>query len=195
MELKKINKAIIQEAEKLAGLEFTDSERELMVEGLNGHLEKYEELRQIPLDNGIAPAIQFNPILPGMSFQRERKPLKMSEIPLLELPSDIQELAFWPVTHLSQLVKNRKISSVELTKMYLERLRKYDPQLKCVITLTEELALKQAERADAEIADGQYRGPLHGIPWGAKDLLSTKGYKTTWGPCRTKISSLTRTLP
>lgn len=181
MELKKISKAIIQGAEKLAGLEFTDAERELMLEGLNGHLEKYEELRQVPLGNGVAPAIQFSPILPGMSFQRERKPLKMSEIPLPELPSDIQELAFWPVTHLSQLIKNRKISSVELTKMYLERLKKYDPQLKCVITLTEELALKQAERADEEIAAGQYRGPLHGIPWGAKDLLSTKGYKTTWG--------------
>jgi len=179
--LSKISKTIIQEAEKLAGLEFTDSQRELMVAGLNDHLEKYEKMRQIPLNNSVAPAIQFNPILPGMSFQQERKPLKMSAISLPELPSDSQDLAFWPVTHLAQLIKNRKISSVELTKMYLERLRKYDPQLKCVITLTEELALKQAKRADEEIAAARYRGPLHGIPWGAKDLLSTKGYRTTWG--------------
>ena len=95
--LKKITKAILQEAEKMAGLEFTDSERELMVEGLNGHLEKYEKLRQVPLDNSVAPAIQFNPILPGMSFQQERVPLKMSEIPLPKLPSEMQDLAFWRI--------------------------------------------------------------------------------------------------
>ena len=144
----KIDKAILQQAEKIAGLEFTDSERELMIDGLNGLLENYEKIRRVPLDNSIVPAIQFSPILPGMEFQQERKPFKMSEIPLPELPSDIQELAFWPVTHLSQLIKNRRISSLQLTEMYLERLEKYDPQLKCVITLTKELALEQAKRAD-----------------------------------------------
>ena len=128
--LKNVTIAMLQEAEKLAGLEFTDSERELMMEGLNENLEKYEKLRRIPLGNNVAPAIQFKPILPGMSFQRKREPLKMSKIPLPKLPSDTQDLAFWPVTHLSQLIKNRKIGSVELTKMYLERLKKYHPQLK-----------------------------------------------------------------
>src|SRR5213079_2103008 len=90
-------------------------------------------------------------------------------------------LAFLPVTSLSALVRNRQVSSVELTKLYLERLKKHDPTLHCVVTLTYELALKQAEQADREIASGRYRGPLHGIPWGAKDLIAYPGYKTTWG--------------
>jgi Asp-tRNA(Asn)/Glu-tRNA(Gln) amidotransferase A subunit family amidase len=177
----KITKEMLKEAEKLAGLEFTDPERELMLEGLSEYLEKYEKLRQIPLDNSVAPALQFNPILPGVHFEQERKPFKMSKLQLPELPADLEDVAFWPVSHLSQLIKNRKVSSTALTKMYLERLKKYDPKLQAVITLTEELALKQAKRADEEIAAGRYRGPLHGIPWGAKDLLATKGYKTTWG--------------
>lgn len=179
--MKKITKAILQEAEKLAGLEFTDSERELMVEGLNEGLENLEKLRQVTLDNSVAPAIQFSPILPGMEFDQERKPFRMSKVHLPALPANLEELAFWPVTHLSQLIKNRAVSSVDLTKMYIQRLKKYDPKLQCVATLTEELALKQARRADEEIAADHYRGPLHGIPWGAKDLLAAKGYRTAWG--------------
>ncbi|MFQ6113971.1 MAG: amidase, partial [bacterium] len=179
--VQKLNKAMLQEAEKLAGLEFTDPERELMMEGLNEYLEKYEKLRQISLDNSVAPAIQFNPILPGMNFEKERKPFKLSTNQLPRLPANLEDLAFWPVTRLSQLIKNRKVSCVELTKMYLARLKKYYPKLQCVISLTEDLALKQAQRADDEIVAGRYRGPLHGIPWGAKDLLAVKGYKTTWG--------------
>jgi Asp-tRNA(Asn)/Glu-tRNA(Gln) amidotransferase A subunit family amidase len=96
-------------------------------------------------------------------------------------PDSSEELAFLPVTALAALVRNRQVSSVELTKLYLERLRKYDPVLRCVVTFTEELALKQAEHADREIAAGRYRGPLHGIPWGAKDLIAYPGYRTTWG--------------
>ncbi|MFQ5876408.1 MAG: amidase [Acidobacteriota bacterium] len=97
------------------------------------------------------------------------------------VPADLDDLAFLPVTRLAALIKSRRITSVELTRMYLDRLKRLDPQLKCVITLTEELALEQAARADREIASGKYRGPLHGIPWGAKDLLSTRGIRTTWG--------------
>jgi Asp-tRNA(Asn)/Glu-tRNA(Gln) amidotransferase A subunit family amidase len=97
------------------------------------------------------------------------------------VPSDLEELAFWPITHLSQLIESRRVSSRDLTEMYLSRLKKYGQKLECVITLTEELALEQARRADEEIAAGEYRGPLHGIPWGAKDLLAVRGYKTTWG--------------
>jgi Asp-tRNA(Asn)/Glu-tRNA(Gln) amidotransferase A subunit family amidase len=178
---KKITKTMLQEAEKVAGLEFTDTERDLMLEGVNEYLEAYEKLRAITINNSVPPAIQFNPMLPGMSFQKEKKPIKISKIEVPVVPSNLEDLAFLPVTHLSQLIKKRKISSLELTKMYLERLKRYDPKLQCVITFTERLALKQAQQADKEIASGKYRGPLHGIPWGAKDLLATKGYKTTWG--------------
>ena len=179
--VQKITKDLLHDAEQLAGLELTDAERELMVEGLNEYLESYELLRQIPLENSVSPALQFNPILPGMSFDTTRRPMRMSKIPMPKLPGNLEEVAFWPVTQLSQLIKSRKVSSTDLTKMYLERLNRYDPKLQCVISLTEELALKQARRADDEIGRGKYRGPLHGIPWGAKDLLAAKGYRTTWG--------------
>jgi Asp-tRNA(Asn)/Glu-tRNA(Gln) amidotransferase A subunit family amidase len=180
-EVTKVTKEILQDAEQIAGLEFSDQERELMVEGLNGHLKSYEKLREVQLDNGVVPAIQFNPIAPGMSFEKKRLPIKAGRPVKAKRPSDIEELSFWTITNLTGLIKSRKVSSIELTNMYLSRLKKYDSKLQCVITLTEELALQQAKRADKEIAAGRYRGPLHGIPWGAKDLLAVKGYKTTWG--------------
>jgi len=176
-----ITKEMLQEAERLAGLEFTDSERDLMVEGLKSYLESYGKLREVTLDNSVAPALQFNPVLPGMTFEKQQHPMRMSQTRELKVPFNLEELAFWPVTDLARLIESKQVSSVELTKMYLDRLRRYDSKLRCVITLTEELAQEQARRADREIAAGRYRGPLHGIPWGAKDLLAVKGYKTTWG--------------
>lgn len=184
----KITQEMIQQAEQVAGLEFTDPERELMVEGVNRALANYEKLRAITLDNSVPPAFQFNPILPGMTFDNapksnNRRPARAQSdrSHRVAVPAHLEEVAFWQVTQLSRLIRSRKVSAVELTKMYLERLRRYDPKLLCVVTLTEELALKQAQQADAELAAGRYRGPLHGIPWGAKDLLATRGYKTTWG--------------
>ncbi|MFQ5641394.1 MAG: amidase [bacterium] len=177
----KITKELLHDAEQLAGLEFTDSERELMVEGLNESLEKYEELREISIANSVSPAVQFNPVLPGMTFEISKKPLRMSTIAPPKRPENLEDVAFWPVTQLAELIKRGTVTSVELTEMYLARLKRFDPKLECVVTLTEDLALKQAKRADREIAAGKYRGPLHGIPWGAKDLLAKKGYKTTWG--------------
>lgn len=180
-EVRKLTKEMLADAEKLAGLEFTEEERDLMLKGVNEYLAKYEALRQVDLDNSTPPALQFDPVLPGMSFQTEKKPMKISAVGKLPTPNRLEDVAFWPVTKLSHLLKNRQVSSMELTQMYLARLKRYDPKLKCIITLTEELALKQAKRADEEIAAGKYRGPLHGIPWGAKDLLAAKGYRTTWG--------------
>ncbi len=177
----KITKDMLRESERLAGLEFSDRERELMLDGLNNYLKTYQALRQVSLSNDVAPALQFNPIPPGKVFDKQQHPMKMSKPRKLQAPSDLEDVAFWPVTDLAYLIKSRQVSSVELTKMYLNRLKRYDPKLHCVITLTEELAEKQAKRADEEIKAGRYRGPLHGIPWGAKDLLATKGYKTTWG--------------
>ncbi|MFQ5676268.1 MAG: amidase [bacterium] len=177
----RVTKEMLADAEKLAGLEFTDEERDLMLEGVDGYLDNYEELRKLSIDNSVPPALHFNPVLPGMTFNAEKKPMNMSKIAKQKAPGNLEETAFWPVTHLAQLIKSKQVSSVDLTKMYLDRLKRYDPKLRCVISLTEELALEQAERADEEIAAGKYRGPLHGIPWGAKDLLAVKEYKTTWG--------------
>jgi len=176
-----ITKEMLRDAERLAGLEFTEDERELMVDGLNGYLQKYRKLRDVPLDNSVAPAVQFNPVVPGMSIEKRAGRPRMSRGRRRKIPSDLEELAFWPVTDLARLIRSRKVSSTEITRMYLGRLKRYNPKLKCVVTLTEELALEQAKRADKEIAAGNYRGPLHGIPWGAKDLLAVKGYRTTWG--------------
>ena len=171
----------IDGAAKIAGLDLTGDERDLMLEGINDLREDYAEIRTVSLDNSVSPALHFDPRLPGCEYDsgpRRFRPSRPSTIPV---PDDLEELAFLPVTQLAQLVRTRKVSSVGLTKMFIERLKRYDPTLHCVITLTEERALAQARRADRELAEGRYRGPLHGIPWGAKDLLAVRGYPTTWG--------------
>ncbi len=171
----------IDGASKVSGLEFTEEERELMLEGINDLREDYAEIRTVSLDNSVSPALHFDPRLPGFEYDsgpRRFRPSRPSTIPV---PDDLEELAFLPVTQLAQLVRTRTVSSVALTKMYIERLKRHDQTLHCVITLTEERALAQARRADRELAEGRYRGPLHGIPWGAKDLLAVRGYPTTWG--------------
>ena len=177
----KITIEMLRDAEAISGLHFTDAQREMMLEGVNQNRDIYEELRQIHLDVSVPPAYRFSPILPGMRFDTVRRPFRMSEIGILKKPSDLESLSFWPVTHLSALLRSRQLSSQELTELYLDRLRRFDAVLKCVVTLTDDLALKQAKQADAEIKAGRYRGPLHGIPWGAKDLIAKSGYPTTWG--------------
>jgi Asp-tRNA(Asn)/Glu-tRNA(Gln) amidotransferase A subunit family amidase len=176
-----ITAADIDHAARIAGLEFTEDERELMVEGINELREDYDEIRQISLDNSVSPALHFDPRLPGVEYPSGPSRFRPSRMKAIEVPGDLEELAFLPVTQLGELVRTRKVSSVDLTKMYIERLRRYDHALHCVITITEERALAQAQRADRELAEGRYRGPLHGIPWGAKDLLAVRGYPTTWG--------------
>jgi len=176
-----ITEEIVAGAEKLAGLDYTDKERKLMLKGLSENLESFQNLRAIDFDNSVAPALVFDPVLPGMEFSSKPVAVRRSSRAARQVPSDLEQVAFWPVTDISQLIEGRKVSVTELTKMYLQRLKRYDKELKCVVTLTEELALKQAARADKEIMAGRYRGSLHGIPWGAKDLLAAEGYKTTWG--------------
>ena len=178
---KKITTKDIQSAEKIVGLRFSGKERKLMLENLRRNIRSYEQIREVILENHVPPSIQFNPVLPDMIIDKEPVPFTFSADPEIQVPENLQDLAFYPVTALAQLIRSRKITSVELTNLYLDRLKKYGPQLECVITLTEELALKQAKRADEEIDAGRYRGPLHGIPWGAKDLLATRGIRTTWG--------------
>lgn len=171
----------VASTEKIIGMNFTWKERKMVLDSLRENLNSYREMRTIPLPNHIPPALIFNPVLPGTPLSRETRPLVLIPEEDTQLPEHFEDLAFFPVTKLAQLIQTRKITSVELTDLYLKRLKKYGPQLKCVITLTEDLARKQARRADEEIASGQYRGPLHGIPWGAKDLLATRGINTTWG--------------
>lgn len=172
---------LVKEAQKLAGLELTDDEVEMVARTVSRAQRDLEELRAFRLPNDVLPALQFNPLLPGTAVPNGVPPGVSFAAPRVERPADLEEAAFWPITQLSALIKNRLVTSRELTEMYLRRLKKYDEQLHCVVSLTEALALEQADRADREIAAGNYRGPLHGIPWGAKDLLATKGYRTTWG--------------
>lgn len=173
---------VIQQAEWIAGLELSEADRQSTADAVNRELNNFRQLRAIDLQNADAPALLFNPA-PWLAPERtvERGTVRLTEQAAPKRPQSDEELAFLPVTELAALVRTRQVSSTELTKLYLERLKQYDPSLLCVVTLTEELALKQAERADREIAAGRYRGPLHGIPWGAKDLISIPGYETTWG--------------
>ena len=180
-ELQPITVEIINQAEKILGLDFTDAEADSMLNKLDDNRKNYEAIRKIPLDNSVAPALYFNPLPVGFGFETSYLPFKVSQISAVKLPANREDLAFYSVRELGELLRTKQISSVEITKFFLERLKKYDPQLHCVITLTEDLALKQATQADAEIKAGKYRGFLHGIPYGAKDLLAVKGYKTTWG--------------
>lgn len=176
-----ITPEMIDHAARLAGLEFSEADREEMVEVLASNLEIYRRLREIDIDQNVAPPLYFSPVVPGQRLSDERRPFRPSPSPAVTRPSNLEDAAFWPVTHLGALVASGQVTSVELTRMYLGRLRRYDPVLECVVTLTEELALEEAERADTEIAAGRYRGPLHGIPWGAKDIIAKRGYPTTWG--------------
>ena len=174
---------MIQAAAKIAGVSFTRDEQERLLDKLNaprGYLAGFERLRTANLGNSSQPAIVFNPVPPGKKVPSERRPLRRQKVEVA-MPTSDAALAFLPLTHLARLVETRQIKPTELTKLYLARLKQYDPRLHCVVNLTEELALRQAKQADEEIAAGAYRGPLHGIPFGLKDLLAVRGVRTTWG--------------
>ena len=172
----------IASAEEVAGVHFDPVERELMLDGLKQQEQRIEALHKVSLSNSVSPAIVFDPRPPGKKIPTAtHRPMVRSKVAHRAFGGDAEELAFLPVTELSELVRRRRVTSLQLTQMYLARLKRYDPVLKCVITLTEDRAFERAHAADAEIRRGKYRGPLHGIPWGAKDLLAVRGYKTTWG--------------
>lgn len=168
-------------AERIMGLKFNAAERDSLMGGLRNNRENYEGLRELVLTNDIPPAFVFNPVPQGKLFSTETQPPVFSPVITPERPDEMDDLAYLSIAELGSMLKNRVITSTELTKMYLGRLKHFGPQLEAVVTLTEKLALEQAARADKEIAAGNYRGPLHGIPYGAKDLLAAKTYNTTWG--------------
>ncbi len=186
-ELAKITPEMLDQAALLAGVgPFTAEQKKMMLDALNGQRGGYEQIRALKMPNSVPPAFVFHPQpAAGAAVTRRaaEKPAATAWKPeaSVRAPRHIEELAFAPINELASLLLARQITSVALTKMYLARLKRYDPRLHFVITLTEERALAQAKAADAEIAAGKYRGPLHGIPWGAKDLLAVKGYPTTWG--------------
>ena len=174
--------ATIVAAAEVAGVTFTAEERAQMLDGLKRQTQSLEALHRIPLANAVAPALQFNPLpRPDALPRGAQRPLVMSRQTPTAAPARLEDLAYAPLTRLADLVRRRQVTSVHLTEMYLARLARLDAQLLCVTTLTRERALDRARAADAEIAAGRYRGPLHGIPWGAKDLLAVQGYPTTWG--------------
>ena len=180
--LPKITAAMIDDAAAIVGITIEDGQKAMMLDGLNSQRESVLEIRKLPLPNSVAPAVVFNPVPGGMMLDTVRRPVKMSAAPKVAYDKgNLESLAFLSLRELAELVRTKKVKSVELTKMYLARLKRLDAKLHFVINLTEERAMQQAITADVEIAAGKYRGPLHGIPWGAKDLLAVKGYPTTWG--------------
>jgi Asp-tRNA(Asn)/Glu-tRNA(Gln) amidotransferase A subunit family amidase len=176
-----VSRADIDSAERVIGLRFIDSEKDSMLADLVENMESYNALRELDIPNGVPPSLLFDPVPVGMTFETDSKTPVYSPPKIVSLPENREELAFYSVRDLGELIRTRKLTSTELTRIYLDRLEKHGGTLECVVTLTEELALEQAKRADREIAAGSYRGPLHGIPYGAKDLLAVRGYKTTWG--------------
>jgi Asp-tRNA(Asn)/Glu-tRNA(Gln) amidotransferase A subunit family amidase len=172
---------VIQGAASLAGLTYTASEADSMIDGIREQSLNYEHIRTIPLSNDVQSALLFNPLPHSFKAEREVKPFTWREPERITVPKNCDHMAFFTITELATLIKNRQITSEELTRLYLSRLKTYGPKLECVVTLTEDLALDQARKADREIAAGIYKGPLHGIPYGLKDIFSVKGYPTTWG--------------
>jgi Asp-tRNA(Asn)/Glu-tRNA(Gln) amidotransferase A subunit family amidase len=176
-----VTKEMLREAAAVAGLSFTEQQIEGMLAGVNENVGRYAALRKVELENSVAPPLYFNPIVPGMKIDRTKRVFRTSAPPKVMRPRNLEETAFWTAAQLGELIRTKQVSSVELTEMYLARLKRYNPELFCAVTITEELGLRQAREADREISAGKYRGPLHGIPYGVKDLASAKGYPVTWG--------------
>jgi len=176
-----VTREMLREASAVAGVSFTDPQIDQMLNDVNRNLARYDALQKVELDNRVAPPLYFNPIVPGTKIDRTKRAFRANAAPKVTRPANLEAIAFWPVTHLSELLRTKQVSSLEMTEMYLARLKRYNPKLFCAVTITEELALRQAREADSEIAAGKYRGPLHGIPFGIKDLAATKGVPTTWG--------------
>ena len=180
----KVTKEMIDEAALVADVPIADEYKQMMLDGLNEQIKGYDEIYKLHMANTVPPAMVFDPVLPDMKYETERRPIKISAAPAAwrsDVPKNLEDVAFWPARRLAELVHTKRVSSTALTQMYLDRIKRYDPLLKFVIHTTDDRALAQAKEADRDIAAGKYRGPLHGLPWGGKDLLAVKGYPTTWG--------------
>lgn len=176
-----IDTITISHAQKLIGISFTDAEKDSMTGWLNTYKQEYDKLHQLPAPNTLSYPFAFHPEPPDFTIPTKQLPVHWNIPTNVTLPANRNELAFYSIPQLASLLKYKQLTSLELTRFFLDRLKKWGDTLECVITITEELALAQAKQADAEISKGQWRGPLHGIPYGIKDLFAVKGYKTTWG--------------
>jgi len=176
-----VTRSQIAVTEKMFRLSFNDSKRDSMTGYLTDRLKTYNYLQSQNLDNDVPFPLWFNPVLPGMKVPRKQMPVHFDIPDQVSMPADKSQLAYYSIPQLASLIKHRKITSEQLTRFYIDRLKKYGPGLHCVIEITEDIALRQARKADAEIAAGKYRGPLQGIPYGIKDLFAVEGTNTTWG--------------
>ena len=186
----RFGKDVLKCAEQIDNLHFTDAEEEMAAAGVSRNLDSYEELRRLDIPLDTEPAMTFRPYrgqtrtgLTPLSASKSARTVRLAvaKPARAHAPANLEDLAFEPVTVLASLIESRRITSADLTSMYLARLKRYGDRLHCVVTLTEDLARAQAAAADKEIKAGRYRGPLHGIPFGVKDLFDTKGIRTTWG--------------
>ena len=181
---KKITKDMIDNAAAIADIQIPEEFKEMLLENLNDRTKGYEDIYKLHMANSVPPALIFDPVLPSTKFETKKLPMMPSAAPGLAargVPKNLEDVCFSTVRELTELIRSKKVSSMALTEMYLERLKRYDPTLHFVITFTEDRAKAKAKEADRDMAAGKYRGPLHGLPWGAKDLLAVKGYRTTWG--------------
>ena len=183
-------------AQKLINLDFSDDEVDTMLSYLEDNRKGYDTMRTFSLENDIEPAVSFDPYPMDLEIVPSKGLHVWQVDENVKLPKDKDAIAFLSIRELAGLIKSRQISSVELTKIYLERIKKYDPKLQAFITVTEDLALSQAQKADEEISMGKYKGPLHGIPYGIKDLAAVPGYPTTWGaaPYKDQVINETATV-
>ncbi|MEQ8523308.1 amidase [Gracilimonas sp.] len=191
-----ITSAMIQDAASVIGLEFTQTERDTMIESLEDTREDLQTIRDFKLNNSVPPSLNFNPIPVGKRFDFQQRSQTWDLPENVALPENKSDLAFYTIEELASLIKDRKISSVELTEFFLDRIEQHDEELEAIVTVTRERALQQAQQMDVELEQGTYRGPLHGIPYGAKDLLAVEGYKTTWGamPFKDQVIDETATV-
>jgi Asp-tRNA(Asn)/Glu-tRNA(Gln) amidotransferase A subunit family amidase len=181
---------MVTDALKLAGIDATEEERRAMVTGANQALGRYEAVRQMDIPIDVSPPFHFSALVPGIRVDKSKHVFRLSTPPAARRPANLEDVAFWPVRQLAELLRTKKVTSLELTEMYLGRLHRYNGTLNNVVTFLDDVGRAQAKQADLEIAAGRYRGPLHGIPWGAKDIISVKGFPTTWGTASLKTRVL-----
>lgn len=182
-----ISRQDLKSAAKVIDINFSQKEIDTLYEGVKENLDNYKAQHKLSLNNSVPMSLWQSPVLPGMTFATKQEPINWNIPTNVQMPANKNDLAFYNILQLASLIKNKKISSVELTKFFIERLKKYGDSLQCVITITEDTALLQAKQADMALAKGIYKSPLQGIPYGLKDLFAVKGYKTTWGAALTKI--------
>ncbi|MEP7231097.1 MAG: amidase [Ginsengibacter sp.] len=171
----------ITSTEKVISVQFTEAKIDSLSGTVRDRAKEYDKMHRYSLDNSVPMTMAESPLLPYMKFNKKQVPVNFNIPAGINLPADKNDLAFYSIPQLASLIKSKKISSVDLTKFFIDRLKKYGDTLQCVISLTEDMAIQQAAEADKEISAGNYRGLLHGIPYGIKDLFAVKGTKTTWG--------------